>query len=280
MEKQEKELLTLRKDLENLKTKITELKKREKKLVTLHKDLENKNKSLIEQIADLQKTEETFPVYRGSSKASFRIDLYPHEGHFQGKVVHLLTKEKKVFSGLNHKAIADFVNEHLPQSEESFVAPEPVTSVSEEEPFVAFEPVASVPTKSPVETPNQAFKTASIRKFTLVQKGKVQKEKSIPHDQIFQVVLIVDPLKSIVEENLPCPYKISVYAKRMGGGLRKTLGKTRGQITSAGEFTATVHCAPLPLGIYRFVAFGTYNIKKDQQESIVQFHESSMFNAT
>jgi DNA repair exonuclease SbcCD ATPase subunit len=95
LEKQEKELLTLRKDLENAKTKITELKKREKKLVTLHKDLENKNKSLIEQIADLQKTEETFPVYSGSSKASFRIDLYPHEGHYQGKVVHLLTKEKK-----------------------------------------------------------------------------------------------------------------------------------------------------------------------------------------
>jgi hypothetical protein len=265
LEKQEKELVTLRKDLENAKVKITELEKQEKKLVTLHKDLENKNKSLIEQIADLQKTEETFPVYSGSSKASFRIDLYPHEGHYQGKVVHLLTNEKKAFSGLNHKAIADFVNEHLPQSEESFVAPEPVVSV---------------PTKSPVETPNQASKTASIRKFTLVQKGKVQKEKSIPHDQIFQVVLIFDPLKSIFEENLPCPYKISVYAKRMGGGLRKTLGETRGQITSAGEFTATVHCAPLPVGIYRFVAFGTSNIKKDQQESIVQFHESSMFNVT
>jgi hypothetical protein len=265
LEKQEKKLVTLRKDLENAKTKITEMKKQEKKLVTLHKDLENKNKSLTEQIAYLQKTEEIFPVYRGSSMASFRIDLYRHEGRYQGRVVYLLTKEKKAFSGLNHKAIADFVNEHLPQSEESFVAPEPV---------------ASVPTKSPVETSNQAFKTASIRKFSLVQEGKVQKEKSIPRDQIFQVVLIVDLPQSIVEKNFPCPYKISVYAKRMGGGLRKTLGETRGQITSAGEFTATVHCAPLPVGIYRFVAFGTSNIKKDQQESIVQFHESSMFNVT
>ena len=295
LEKQEKKMVKLRNDLENAKTKIKEMKKQEKKLLTLNKDLENKNKSMIEQIAYLQKTEETFPVYSGSSMASFRIDLYLHEGHYQGRVVHLLTKEKKAFSGLNHKAIADFVNEHLHQSEESFVAPEPVTSVSAEEPLVvpkpvasapaegpvvAPEPVASVPTKSPVETPNQAFKTASIRKFTLVQKGKVKNEKSIPHDQIFQVMLIVDPLKSIVEEDLPCPYKISVYAKRMGGGLRKTLGETRGQITSSGEFTATVHCAPLPVGIYRFVAFGTSNIKKDQQESIVQFHESSMFNVT
>jgi hypothetical protein len=265
LEKQEKELVTLRKELENAKVKITELEKQEKKLVTLHKDLEKKNKSLIEQIADLQKTEETFPVYSGFNKASFHIDLYLHEGHYQGKVVHLLTNEKKAFSGLNHKAIADFVNEHLPQSEESSVAPEPV---------------ASVPTKSPVETPNQALKTASIRKFTLVQKGKLLKEKSIPHDQIFQVALVVDPLKSIIQENFPCPYKISVYAKRMGGGLRKILGKTRGQITSAGEFTATVHCAPLPVGIYRFVAFGTSRIKKDQLESIVQFHKSSMFNVT
>lgn len=226
-------------------------------------DLEKKNKRLKEQIENLQKTEEAFPEDSGTGKAAFRIDLYPHEGHYQGKVRLLGTKKKKAFSGLDGKAISDFMNEHLPQPEAPVVAPEPVTSV---------------PATPPVETQKPAFKTVSIRKFTLMREERMQKEKLIPHDQIFQVALTVDPLESIVAENLPCPFKISVYAKRMGGGLRKTLGKTSGQITSAGEFTANVHCAPLPAGIYRFVAFGTINIKKDRQGSIAQFQESSIFN--
>jgi hypothetical protein len=64
----------------------------------------------------------------------------------------------------------------------------------------------------------------------------------------------------------------------MGGGFKQTLGKSRGKITTGGEFTANVHCVPLPSGIYRFVAFGTINIKNDLKESIVQFQESSIFS--
>jgi tetrahydromethanopterin S-methyltransferase subunit B len=271
LEEQEKELETLRNELENANAKITELEEQERELETLHKNSENEVGPPTEQMADIPKIEDTSRENGRYGKEAFSINLYLREGHYQGIVSHVLSnstpirtddQKRKTFKGVDHKAIADFINENLPQPEELSVAPEPV---------------APEPEKSPVETQKPAFKTASIRKFTLVREGKVQKERSIPHNQIFQVALVVDPLESIVEENLPCPYNISVHAKRMGGGFKQILGTTRGQITTAGELTANVHCASLPAGIYRFVAFGTINIKKDMQESIVQFHESSIF---
>ena len=244
---------------------LAKAKAQTKELERKIRDLENKNKNLKEKITDLQKTEETIPEGSGASKAAFRIDLYPRQGHYQGKVEHLLSKEKKAFSGLDQKAITDFINKHLHQPEELVVTPNSV---------------APKPKAASVETQTPAFKTASTRKLALIRDGKMQKEALIPHDQAFQLALIVNPPKSIVEENVPCPYNISVYAKRMGGGLKQILGETSGQITSTEEFTANVPCVPLPAGIYRIVASGTSNIKKDRQEAIGYFQESSIFSVS
>jgi hypothetical protein len=257
LEEKEKERETLHKDLVNANNRIKKLEEKEKELLTLRRDLKNAEANKSE-IKEKEKELES----SGYGKEAFRIDLYPYEGHYQGKVVHLLTGEKKAFKGVDHKAIADFIDEQLPQSAESSVAPVPI---------------APEPEKSPQETHIMAFKKASISKFTIVQEGTVQKNLSIPHDQVFQTALVIDPLESIVEDDLPCPYTISVYAKRIGGGYKQILGKTKGQITIAGELTANVHCASLRTGIYRFVAFGTIHIKKDTKESIVQFQKGSLF---
>jgi hypothetical protein len=257
LEEKEKELGSLRRDLENANSRIKELKVKEKELETLRKDLKNETTSLNK--------EHSHPGI-----ASFLIQLYPpREGHYPGKVKHFPLEGKaeheQQIKGPDDKNIAAFINKYLPDLEES---------------FVAHEPVAPVPSKSAVETQIPAFKTAIIRKFTLVQEGKFQKERSITNDKIFQVTIVVDPMGSIVEENLPCSCEISVFAKRMGGGFKQILGKSDGQIIKAGEFTANVHCFPLPTGIYRIVAFGTINIKDDLKESIIGFHQSSIFCVT
>ena len=44
-----------------------------------------------------------------SQKASYRIDLYRYQGQYQGKIEHILTKDKKAFTGLDGIAIIEFM---------------------------------------------------------------------------------------------------------------------------------------------------------------------------
>jgi hypothetical protein len=267
----DKELGLLQRELENANSRIKELEGMEKELEALRKDRENDTTSLKGYAADKQKTKESFKEYSHPGIASFLLQLYPpREGHYPGKVKHFPFQEgekqdEQRINGIDDKDFAAFINKYLPKLEES---------------FVVHEPIAPVPSKSEVETRINVFKMASILKFGIVLEGKFIKEKLIPSDQIFQLSLVIDPLESVVEKNLPCPYNISVYAKRMDGGLKQILGKSDGQILEVGEFTANVHCFPLITGIYRIIAFGTINIKDDLKNSVIGFHESSIFRVT
>jgi hypothetical protein len=262
LKEKEKELGLLRKDLEDANSRIKELEGKKREMEILRKDLEKETTPPKEHMTDKQKIEETFSEHTSHGKEAFRIDLYPYEGHYQGKVEHLLTKEKKAFKGIDHEAIADFINEHLSQPEESFPAPETVKLIS------------AKPTR---QTQMQVLKTASIRKFTIVLQDNSQKERSIPNDQFFRVSLVVDPPESIAEDEFPCLYNISIFGKRMGGNFKQIMGKSNGEIKTAGEFIVNTRCAPLHPGIYRFVALGTITIKNSGKESIILFHESKIF---
>ena len=66
----------------------------------------------------IEESEETASEDISASKATFRIDLYPRQGHYQGKIEHPLTRDKQVLSGLDQKVIAEFISKHLPQPEE------------------------------------------------------------------------------------------------------------------------------------------------------------------
>jgi hypothetical protein len=258
----EKEMGALNKTQEDADSKKKEKEVKVKELETLLKDSDHNANLLKEQLPDKQGIEETYPELSSKSHVAFRIDFYLREGDYHGIVKLLPSKEGMPFKGKDLTAIIEFINGHFPKPEESVVVtPGPVSPVALES----------------VENQMKVFKMASIRKFCIATEGMFHKEKSIPRDKIFQLSLVIDPLESIVEEDLPCPYNISVYAKRMGGGFKQVLGKSDGQIIRVGEFFASIHCFPLPAGIYRIVAFGTINIKNNMKESIIGFHESSIF---
>ncbi len=66
----------------------------------------------------IEESKETVSEDIPASKATFRIDLYPRQGHYQGKIEHPLTRDKQVFSGLDKEVILEFISKHLPQPEE------------------------------------------------------------------------------------------------------------------------------------------------------------------
>jgi hypothetical protein len=230
---------------------------------------ENSNILQVEQIAEKAKTEDTYSGRLG--KESFRIDFYPSEADYTGIVSYVRSNYTPIhdepiqtsFTGIDNKAISDFIHEHLPLPENSAVLSTQAIPETDINPQI---------------TQIQAVKTAQIGKFTPVRENMNQKE-SIRHDRTFQVIVVVDPQGSFTEDQ-PCTLTISVLAKRIGGGFKQIIGKTTRQFTTASELAANVHCAPLSAGIYRFVAFGTIDKKYDGGESIVQFHDSSLFKVT
>lgn len=50
--------------------------------------------------------------------ATFRIDLYPRQGHYVGKIEHTLSQDKKPLKELDQETIMNFITSHLPQAVE------------------------------------------------------------------------------------------------------------------------------------------------------------------
>lgn len=64
--------------------------------------------------------------------ATFRIYLYPRQGHYVGRIEHSLSQDKTPFKGLDQEAIMRFIASHLPQVVEKMgeAMPTPVSSVA------------------------------------------------------------------------------------------------------------------------------------------------------
>ncbi|RMD93039.1 MAG: hypothetical protein D6813_04770, partial [Calditrichaeota bacterium] len=121
----------LKESLDQIKSLEEKLEKQAEADKTEKREFERKQQILKSQIAELKEQLEALESFKGkqeteqenleelaASKSSFRIDIYPRQGHFQGKIEHLLSKDKKAFSDLDHKTIIGFISEHLPALEE------------------------------------------------------------------------------------------------------------------------------------------------------------------
>ena len=83
------------------------------------KHLESNVDSLTDQLEAEQQYEKAISEAIPTSSASFRIDIYPYQGHYQGKIEHLLSKDRRAFKNLDEKAIKDFISRHLPSLDEN-----------------------------------------------------------------------------------------------------------------------------------------------------------------
>ena len=94
------------------------LKAVEKELVTSHEKLasiEQEKHELIEAAKHVEKDEkDTLPA----AKSTFRIDVYPGQGHYQGRIEHLLSGDKKAFTEKEMGTLVEFINSHRPYLED------------------------------------------------------------------------------------------------------------------------------------------------------------------
>ncbi|RMF58041.1 MAG: hypothetical protein D6748_09830 [Calditrichaeota bacterium] len=146
VEGQEQQVETLKAQIEKLQQKTTSLEKvlaeKESRIKTLMQEkseaielsalLETEvnektteMEALREQLQRLEAGEPTQSDVK-AAKSTFRIELYPREGSFQGRIIHSLTGDRKTFQGPGFQVVENFINAHLPAEQ-----PQPAASSAE-----------------------------------------------------------------------------------------------------------------------------------------------------
>lgn len=98
--------------LEDEKMKQKEIEKKWKNKLKI---IENENRVLKNNQKKLEK--ELYPDDILTPSSTFKINIYPRQGHLKGKIEHPLTRDKKAFNGVDDQTILQFISNHLPQSE-------------------------------------------------------------------------------------------------------------------------------------------------------------------
>ncbi|MGD8992842.1 MAG: hypothetical protein PVI00_15405 [Desulfobacterales bacterium] len=184
-----------------------------------------------------------------SQKASYRIDLYRYQGQYQGKIEHILTKEKKAFTGLDGIAIIEFMSRHLPQGEQKVEKTEPHVA----QPIPPGETVEGSIDTEPISGPLQGL--SDLRIFPV---GADTPINTLSQKQIFEVHVDVDLTDVVMPEDESIEKTLTIYAKRLGGPL-EIIGEARSIPVSSKKRTFKMIGKSLPVGSYRLEAFLTFN---------------------
>ena len=228
--------------------------------------LEETNDSLKNQLPTGQQQEEAISKSIPTSKASFRIDIYPYQGHYQGKIEHLLSKAKKPFKGLDENAIKDFISQHLPTPDENH---------KEAKTEGAFRIALG---KSDI-----AATTAKIPNLSGLKIIRTDDElpcNTLYHGQSFEVQACVDLADFNFDSKGPVKHQITVYANSLEGKPRYTLAEAKGIINSFDEATIKMMGKAPPEGTYRLDAFVALSSSKgpSQQKPIRSFYTGELFH--
>jgi len=229
-----------------------ELRKAEEQRLALEQKivlLESTVEELQAKLTSKEKDYVVLPEEGAAPKSSFRIDLYPHQGHFRGKIEHMLSKDKKVFSNLNEPGILDFMYSHLPRAQEGVKAADRESL-----------PAGTLPADR-----------ASIEEMKIVPATVIH------HRQPFQVQLTAAISEKLKEPARQIRYKASVFAKKLArGGERQLIAETENTLAEAGTFA--IHVAPnvLSPGFYRLEVAVSFNAEKGEPSPIAAFLESGL----
>ncbi len=195
-----------------------------------------------------------------ANKATFRIDLYPHQGQFQGKIEHMLTHDKRAFSGVDPAAIGAFITAHLPELETKTEELQKLLTLQKQEEHTA----PALPTASNERSRATTHLAASVREMEVMLSGTSTRTSMIRDDQSFDVELKFD-FKEAEAGSKQC--NVALFAKRLDGGVRQNIGAAKQEISSAAEaFPLRVKGLRLPRGTYRL-------------EALVNVHAAATANA-
>jgi TolA-binding protein len=201
-----------------------------------------------------------------TSKSSFRIDIYPYQGHYQGKIEHLLSKDKKAFKGLNENAIKEFISKHLPSPDENH---------KEAKPGGAFRVAEE---KSDEKVVNAAL--PNLNELKIIRPDTESSCRTFYHDQSFQVQAHFDLAEFNLESKGPVEHQIIVYANSLEGKPRYTVAQAKGTIRSRDEATVKMMGAAPPEGTYRLGAFVTLSSSRAprQLKPTRSFYSGDLFH--
>jgi hypothetical protein len=183
-----------------------------------------------------------------SQKASYRIDLYRYQGQYQGKIEHILTKDKKAFTGLDGIAIIEFMSRHLPQVEDKVEK----TGAQVTQPIFARETVEDFSHSERISGPLQRLSDLRI-----IPVGADTPITTLSQDQIFEVHVNVDLTDVIMPEDEPIEKTLTIYAKRLGGP-HEIIAEARCIPISSEKKAFKMIGKSLPVGAYRLEAFLTF----------------------
>lgn len=205
-----------------------------------------------------------------SQKASYRIDLYRYQGQYQGKIEHILTKDKKAFTGLDGIAIIEFMSRHLPQVEDKVEKTEPHVA----RPISPGETVEDFIDSERISGPLQRLSDLRI-----IPVGADTPITTLSQNQIFEVHVNVDLTDMTMPQDESIEKTLTIYAKRLGGP-HEIIGEARSIPISSGKRTFKMIGKSLPVGAYRLEAFLTFNRPPGVSASLPNgfFLKSSILN--
>jgi hypothetical protein len=238
--------------LTDLKKKLDESKETIKNLTSQNRDLENDKKELDQKYSSLKiklekqlqyqkkledQIENQKDIIKSSGErmkkdairnennlvetpnATFRIYLYKRQGHFDGKIMNVLSKEVAQFQDMDYAAIGQFISKHLPTVEDMNGIQSDYKITSDE---------------------SKGIKAAvNLEKF------------SIPNNSPFKIGIWIDQSSILTEIKNP-KYNIHIYAQNLSSGKNSVLIEKTNIIAKAQkEQSFDLWSAPLTSGSYR-----------------------------
>ena len=188
-----------------------------------------------------------------ASKATFKIEIYPRNGGYHGRIQHLLSKDQKTFKGLDKETIYEFLHSHRPQSESEVKSDR--TGESDEAMVIR--------------------DVLQIRSLELHAPRASHPGMLLPSNVPFRGVLSFDtPGTAPDAKHRALEYDIQVLARRIGAH-DKHLVAERHTTTTWGDLTSE-HFDELVLktGTYRFETIVRYRAGGGEATPMIAFHES------
>ncbi|MFQ5706918.1 MAG: hypothetical protein ACE5HO_05675 [bacterium] len=252
---EEKETLEkmMQEEEENASRRLAESNRSQRELERQQQHLKKENEELEKKLAEYEEKvsltahQEIMPEQISAAKSSFHINLYPRQGEFQGQIIHPLTQDKKVFSGLDKGAIVAFMSNHLPEMRENG---EPLL-----QPTADVTPAAS---KAPqLGKPATTVETAQTQRFgelKTVPVGADQPTAFIPHEQPYAVILTLDLTDLALPKGAKVNQHVTVFARRLGSRDCQKIGEVNNLTEWTEKKEIRLDGVPLPPGQYKLQA--------------------------
>lgn len=184
-----------------------------------------------------------------ASKASFRIDMYPHQGHYQGKIEHLLSRTKKAFQGLDSKAMIDFISQFLPKLETADKAASGKT-----------EPDTALADRREAETAQSPADGAvpGLKNLRVYQPGCITPSMFVFRDKVFKLSAVLKCNRMNISSADPLAYNIMIYAHSLENRTEHLLGEVDGHMSTASSSKIKLKSMIPYSGTYRLKAYASF----------------------